>query len=96
VVSVQPRMRVADDGSLEVVIPSDPGFDDLEDVAPDPEALAGAARAAAKKGRPIAEVAQPQATSFRKAETRELPEGQPPAAAAKKGRPIVEVSIAED
>jgi recombination protein RecT len=56
VVSVQPRMRVADDGSLEVVMPGDPGFDELEDVAPDTEALAGAARAAAKKGRPIVEV----------------------------------------
>lgn len=53
---VQPRMRVAADGSLEVVMPDDPGFDDLEDVEPDPDVLARAARAAAEKGRPIAEV----------------------------------------
>ncbi|MCP4306020.1 MAG: MBL fold metallo-hydrolase [bacterium] len=65
VVSVQPRMRVADDGSLEVVMPGDPGFDDLEDVAPDPAALADAARAAAKKGHPVAEVAPPPATPER-------------------------------
>lgn len=56
VISVQPRMRVASDGSLEVVMPGDPGFDDLEDVASNPEVLARAARAAADKGRPIAEV----------------------------------------
>ncbi len=68
VVSVQSRMRIADDGSLEVVMPDDPGFADLDDVAPDPEALAGAAQAAAK---------QPRTTSFRQAKTRKLPEGQP-------------------
>ncbi len=56
VVSVQPRMRVADDGSLEVVMPNEPGFDDLEDVEPDPDVLAKAAKAAAEKGKPIAEV----------------------------------------
>lgn len=57
VVAVQPRMRVAGDGSLEVVMPDEPGFADLDDEDPDPEALAKAARAAAEKGRPIAEVA---------------------------------------
>ena len=56
VVPVQPRMRVADDGSLEVVMPNDPGFDDLDDAEPDPDVLAKAAKAAADKGRPIAEV----------------------------------------
>ncbi len=57
VVPIRPRMRVADDGSLDVVMPDDPGFDDLVDSGPDPAALAKAARAAADKGRPIAEVA---------------------------------------
>ena len=57
VVPIQPRVRVADDGALEVVMPDDPGFTDLEDVEPDPEILARAARAAAEQGRPIAEVA---------------------------------------
>ena len=56
VIPVQPRMRIAADGSLEVVMPDEPGFEDLEDVAPDPDALARAARAAAEHGRPIAEV----------------------------------------
>jgi 8-oxo-dGTP pyrophosphatase MutT (NUDIX family) len=57
VVAVQPRMRIAADGSLSVVMPEDPGFDELEDVGPDPDALARAARAAAGQGHPIAEVA---------------------------------------
>jgi 8-oxo-dGTP pyrophosphatase MutT (NUDIX family) len=58
VLPIQPRMRVADDGSLEVVAPGDPGFDDLEDVRPDPDALAKGARVAADRGRPIAEMAR--------------------------------------
>jgi 8-oxo-dGTP pyrophosphatase MutT (NUDIX family) len=57
VVAVQPRMRVAADGALEVVMPDEIGFDDLDDEDPNPEALAKAARAASDKGRPIAEVA---------------------------------------
>ncbi len=57
VIAIQPRMRVAADGALEVVMPGEPGFDDLDDVDPDPEVLARAAQAAARKGQPIAEVA---------------------------------------
>ncbi len=57
VVAVQPRMRVAADGSLEVVMPDEASFDDLDDEDPNPEVLAKAVRAAADKGRPIAEVA---------------------------------------
>ncbi len=53
---IQPRMRVAADGALEVVMPGEPGFEDLADVAPDPEVLARAAQAAAERGTPIAEV----------------------------------------
>lgn len=53
---IQPRMRVRDDGALEVVMPGEPGFDDLEDSEPDPEVLDRAARVAAEKGNPIAEV----------------------------------------
>lgn len=56
VLAVQPRMRVAADDSLEVVMPNDPGFDDLDDERSDSEVLARAARTAAEKGRPIAEV----------------------------------------
>ena len=56
VVSVQPRMRVADDGALEVVLPGEAGFDDLADVEADPAALGRAARVAAQQGRPVAEV----------------------------------------
>jgi len=53
---IQPRMRVVADGALEVVLPGEPGFDDLEDVPPDPAALAHAARAAAAKGTAVPEV----------------------------------------
>jgi 8-oxo-dGTP pyrophosphatase MutT (NUDIX family) len=58
VIPIQPRMRVADDGSLEVVLPGDDGFEDLEDAEPDPEVLAKGARLAAENGRPIAEMAR--------------------------------------
>lgn len=57
VVAIQPRMRIGADGALAVVMPDDPGFNDLEDVEPDPDVLERAARAAAEQGRPIAEVA---------------------------------------
>jgi len=56
--AIQPRMRVAADGALEVVLPGEPGFDELEDVAPDPAALARAAQAAAAKGEPVPEAEQ--------------------------------------
>lgn len=56
VVAVQPRMRVAGDGSLEVLMPGEPGFDELSDSALDPGALQQAAHAAVRKRRPIAEV----------------------------------------
>ena len=54
--AIQPRMRVGADGALEVVLPGEPGFDDLEDVPPDPAALAQAAQAAAAKGTAVPEV----------------------------------------
>ncbi len=56
VVPVQPRMKVGHDGSLEVVMPDDPGFDLLEDAEPDPGLLSRAAEVAAEQGKPIAEV----------------------------------------
>ena len=56
--AIQPRMRVAPDGALEVVLPGEPGFDELEDAPPDPDALARAAQAAAAKGTPVPEVEQ--------------------------------------
>ncbi|MGA9596506.1 MAG: NUDIX domain-containing protein [Acidimicrobiia bacterium] len=58
VVRVQPRLRVGDGGALEVVMPGEPGFDELEDAGPDPEALAQAARVAAGNGSPVVEVAR--------------------------------------
>ena len=54
--AIQPRMRVGADGGLEVVLPDEPGFDELEDVPPDPAALARAAQAAAAKGTSLPEV----------------------------------------
>jgi 8-oxo-dGTP pyrophosphatase MutT (NUDIX family) len=55
---VQPRMRVAADGALEVILPDEPGFGELGDAEPDPNALRKAANAAAQRGRPIAEVTE--------------------------------------
>ena len=57
---VQPRLRLATDGSLEVVMPGDPAFEDLDDAPPDPQAMARAAQVAAARGRPIAEVGHDQ------------------------------------
>jgi hypothetical protein len=54
---IEPRLRVCDDGAIEVVMPGEPGFDDLEDAGLDPEALAQAATVAAEKGSPVVEVA---------------------------------------
>lgn len=41
------RARIAADGTVEVVLPWEPGYDDLGDLEPDPEALTKLARAAA-------------------------------------------------
>jgi len=57
VVPIQPRLRIGDDEMLEVVLPGEPGFDQIGDAAPDPAVLKRAARAAAAAGRPIAETA---------------------------------------
>jgi 8-oxo-dGTP pyrophosphatase MutT (NUDIX family) len=54
---IEPRLRVRDDGAIEVVMPGEPGFDDLEDAGSDPEALAQAATVAAERGSPVVEVA---------------------------------------
>lgn len=53
---IQPRLAVCDDGALEVVMPGEPGFDELQDAEPDPDVLARAAQAAAGKGSPVVEV----------------------------------------
>jgi hypothetical protein len=53
---IQPRLAVCDDGALEVVMPGEPGFDELLDAEPDPDVLARAAQAAAGKGSPVVEV----------------------------------------
>jgi hypothetical protein len=54
--AIQPRMRVGADGALEVVLPGEAGFDALEDLPPDPAALARAAQAAAARGAAMSEV----------------------------------------
>jgi len=53
---VQPRMRVGADGRLEVVLPGEPGFDELSDGGPDPGLLERAARASAADGAPLPEL----------------------------------------
>ena len=58
--SVQPRIRVGSDGRLEVVLPGDPGFDELTDDRPDPMLLERAARASAAHGTPLAELDAPR------------------------------------
>jgi 8-oxo-dGTP pyrophosphatase MutT (NUDIX family) len=55
VVAVQPRMKVADDGSLDVVLPGESGFDELADATFDREALRRVAQTAAQRGQPIVE-----------------------------------------
>ena len=42
---VQPRMRIGAEGQLEVVLPGEPGFEELADDGPDAAALKRAARA---------------------------------------------------
>jgi 8-oxo-dGTP pyrophosphatase MutT (NUDIX family) len=54
--AVQPRMWIDDEGAVTVVLPGEPGFDDLDDAPPDPEALARAAEAAAADGAHLPEV----------------------------------------
>lgn len=53
VTPIQPKMQIAADGTVAVVMPGEPGFDDLEEVEPDAELLT---RAAARQGRRIPEV----------------------------------------
>ena len=48
--SVLPRGRVGADGSVEVVLPWDLGYDELADSKPDPELLSTAAAEAAARG----------------------------------------------
>jgi recombination protein RecT len=47
---IQPRMRVLDDDSVELLLPGEAGFDELGDLPPDPEALARAGEAARRAG----------------------------------------------
>ncbi len=53
---IQPRLRVTEGGTIEAVLPGDAGFDDLEDLPPDPDALARAGRVQSAKGEPIPEL----------------------------------------
>lgn len=56
---VQPRMRVGPHGGLEIVLPGEPGFDELSDDGPEPEVLQQAARAAAAAGEHLPEIDVP-------------------------------------
>ncbi|MCP3977154.1 MAG: NUDIX domain-containing protein [bacterium] len=54
--TVKPRIRIEDDGSLRVVLPGEPGFDELPVEGSGPEELAAAARRAQQSGNPIPEI----------------------------------------
>lgn len=47
---IQPRMRVLDDDSVELLLPGEAGFEELGDLPPDPEALRRAGEAARRAG----------------------------------------------
>lgn len=52
VVAVEPRLRIGNDGAVEILMPDDEGFKALAEDAPDPELLRRAARTAvARRGR---------------------------------------------
>lgn len=53
---IQPRLRIAEAGTIEALVPGEPGFDELEDLPPDPDALARAARVTSARGEPIPEL----------------------------------------
>lgn len=53
---IQPRLRVVDGGTIEAVLPGEEGFDDIEDLPPDPDVLAGAIRVRSASGAPIPEL----------------------------------------
>lgn len=54
--AIQPRIRIVDDGSLKVVMPGEPGFDELPVATGDLEALAQAARKAKGTRDTVAEI----------------------------------------
>jgi 8-oxo-dGTP pyrophosphatase MutT (NUDIX family) len=54
--TIQPRIKVEADGSLRVVIPGEPEFDELPEVSGDPATLAAAARRARGTRQTIAEI----------------------------------------
>ncbi len=53
---VQPRFRVDTDGSIRVLVPGDPGFDETPDLPPDPAAPAMAPRATGLDGEVVPEL----------------------------------------
>lgn len=53
---IQPRIRIEDDGSLRVVMPGEPGFDELPEATGEFEALAQAARKSRGTRQTIAEI----------------------------------------
>ncbi len=56
VAPIQPRIRVGGDGLLDIVLPGEDGFDELEGSGVDPEALRRAAERSREAGTPVPEV----------------------------------------
>ncbi len=54
--TVRPRIRIEEDGSLRVVMPGEPGFDELPEEGSDAVTLAAAAQRAKDSGKRIAEL----------------------------------------
>jgi len=54
--TIEPRIKVEADGSLRVVLPGEPEFDELPEVSGDPDKLADAARRAKGSRNTIAEI----------------------------------------
>ncbi len=54
--AIQPRLSTAEDGSLKAVLPGEPGYDELTDDPPDPDALQRSARVTTLEGDSIPEL----------------------------------------
>ncbi len=56
VAPIQPRIRVDEDGFLDIVLPGEDGYEELEGAGPDPDALRRAAARSREAGTPVPEV----------------------------------------
>ena len=57
---IEPRMRIGDDGTLDIVLPGEPGFDELPEEGPDRTLLDKAAQASAAEGEHLPELDAPR------------------------------------